>query len=318
MLNLAAGTRYFDSLDATRTAARSVDRRTLLDETDGQSIFAMSRLSDVAMLLRELGADCEISTMRTKSDDVREMLTSIADTCFVAQTELSALKGQLRHCESRPQLAAVVAESAHRKLRRIASRTQWLLAPLVGRSADVGEQEADLVKGSVIVRRLYSTFRKSLVQCTDDDVSVRPAMLSATAAISTLLRDSRAAELRVQDYQVLLELQERVDSWLRVNGTPTAARNIHADLSAFAELTRMVNQRQELRAHDAVMYRCVLRDAYPALQGDMAAREQLLDALESLEGADDTLDAIADCVRLEPNEAAFFDLRLHVRELIED
>jgi hypothetical protein len=314
MLGLAVGTRYFDSLDATRTAVRGIDLRALLGESArSHASVAMTRISESTMLLRELGAVCEES--KDASADVQGVLNAIADVCFIAQTELNALSSQLRRCEERPDTAVVVAESAYRKLRRITSRTQWLLAPLVGRSADVSEQEQDIVEGGLIVRRLYSAFRKALVPCTDEDASVLPALRSGAQALTALLTDSGSFELRVQDYQILVGLQDRIRAWVRSNGPIAEARRIYADLSAFAELTRTVNNRQELRTHDALMLDTVLRDAFPTMLGDEHAQARLFFALTDLDGLDDMLDALAMKVRTAPTEAAFLDLRLRATQL---
>lgn len=315
MLDLAAGTRYFDSLDETRVAVRGIDLRSLLGEPAwSHATLAMTRISESSSLLKELGSVCESSTERAPSDDVRGTLNAIADVCFIAQTELNALEAQLRRCEARPQVAVVVAESVYRKLRRIASRTQWLLAPLVGRSADVSEQELDIVEGSIIVRRLYSAFRKALSP-VDGDATILPAMRSGAQALTALLSDPRSSELRVQDYQALVALQDRVKTWIRSSAPLHEARNILSDLFAFAELTRMVNRRQELRSHDAVMLDCVLRDAFPTMLGDEIAKENLLYALDAIEGLDDMMDALAARLRVDPTESTYLDLRLRAAEL---
>jgi hypothetical protein len=313
VLDLAAGTRFFERLESLRIDASSVPLhgpQAIRHGTQAAVIIGRAR-----SLLAELGGTAD--TASAKVDDLRDIYLSLSDVCVLAQCELRTLTQQLERTATRADLVVVVAESTFRKVRRIVGRAQWLLAPLIGRTADVERQEQEIVSNSITVRRLYGQFRRAIVRCTSDDASVMSAMRAAAIAVAALLGHVDAYELRIQDYQLLGELQARIEGWIRENGRPAAGRRIHADVSAFAELTRMVNRRQELRAHDQGVLAAIADGAFPALLGDDAARDALVALTDRLVGLDDALDAIAERLHGYASETTFLSLSKRAQALID-
>lgn len=277
---------YFDVIEGLRAALRATAPR-------GQSPFidvgaATRILADCIAALRELGgvADNAAAIAAPPRHGERDALTSIADSCFLAQSELKPLLLELQRANA-PDAGLAAVEATFRKLRRICTRLLMLLGPLVDRRVDLTAEQQEIVEASIAVRRLYTRFRRSLVPC-DDDAQVPVALRIGASALSQILNHVSSHDIRVQDAQVFRSMLARVLGWLGDSGSTEAGRRIYSDLTGLADLLRLVNQRQELRAHDAEVIDAALSmcDADPS-GGQSHA---LLMLLVPLEGLDDALD----------------------------
>ncbi|HSI05093.1 MAG TPA: hypothetical protein VLC93_11465, partial [Myxococcota bacterium] len=195
--------------------------------------------------------------------------------------------------------ARTTLEAVYRKLRRICARVLEILGPLVGRSIDITNEQQEIVEVSIAVRRVYTRFRRSLVTSLTDDESVTRALDAAVASITQLLAHVDRTDIRAQDVALITGLRERIATWFRERGSVDAGRRIHADLVTTSDLLRLVNQRQELRVHDAE----VIDTALSLVSAGAASREPLLMILGPLDGMDDALDALRAALAAEPSDA---------------
>lgn len=254
-------------------------------------------------VLRELGDVAEASGATPRH---KVVLTAIADSCFLARSELKPLLGQLQLGRADDS----TIETMFRKMRRICTRVLMLLGPLVGRRVDLTAEHHEIVESSIALRRLYTRFRRSLVPC-DDDAQVPAALDAGAASLAQLLGHVDSHDIRVQDALVFREMLARLLGWVSDSGTPEAGRRLHSDLTALADLLRFVNQRQELQAHDAE----VISAALAMSEAGVAMSDALLMMLVPLEGLDDALDAARAQLAASATEDAASAVRERLRTL---
>lgn len=148
------------------------------------------------------------------------------------------------------------------------------------------------LKRSLAIRLAYARLRSRLlrdVNVNDDDALLlwlRHAGTSLTVLRSQAVHDA----LRLDDKVLIEQLHQRVLGWVRDvrnNGTESmlAARRLHTDLRGFAHLLDNVNNRSELRDHDAAVLREALQEPDPNAQRAL---------LDNIRGRDLALDAALD------------------------
>lgn len=237
----------------------------------------------------------------------------ISDICFAGTFELRRVLRDLRDAETVDELS-VALEAAHRKLSRAvraalnAERQESFSA-----STAPGENGPDLspeIETALAVRRLYTVFRRSLRQPTDDSPEALLAALRyAAGALAALVAAPAYANVRASDRALLRRLRERVIEWARHHRPFDAGVRLLEDVSTCADLLRGINRRQELRAYDQVVIRRL------ATPGDLD-RKGWSAALESLFGLDDELDASIERMRKDADAPALAaEVRARLLEL---
>lgn len=210
----------------------------------------------------------------------------LANVCFAGALELTRV---LRELDSAHEISdmLVAAETARRKLLR-AARAVLDAADDVVDDEPAWRHEGSDLGAALVVRRLYSRFRRSLRRAAGDDAeAVLGAVRYAAGALATLVTSPAYAEARISDRTLLRRLHARTLGWAREDRGVTSGRQLLDDVWTTADLLRGINQRQELRAHDAAA-------SVVAMQGPGDSPDRWRTALDALVGLDDELDGLVE------------------------
>lgn len=211
----------------------------------------------------------------------------LANVCFAGALELTRV---LREVDSAHEIADMLAaaETARRKLLR-AARAVLDAADDVVEDEPAWRHEGSDLRAALVVRRLYSGFRRSLRRAAGDDAeAVLNAIRYAAGALATLVTSPAYAEARLSDRALLRRLHGRTLEWAREDRGVTSGRQLLDDVWTTADLLRGINQRQELQAHDVAASKV-------AVQGLGDAPDVWRAAVEALIGLDDELDVLIEC-----------------------
>jgi len=213
----------------------------------------------------------------------------IGDLCFAGQLELQRALRELAAARTfDDQLTA--CETAHRKLLRAAGAVLDT-ARIAGYhdaldAEDHVRSEALDCGPALAVRRAYAAFRKGLRRPEDNSPeAVMAAVRYAATALATLVSTPAYSDVRASDRIALRGLRRRALAWARDDRSPREGLRLLQDVWTCADLLREINQRQELRAHDAALIRSLL-DGPNGEPGEWMTR------LERLTGLDDELDEL--------------------------
>lgn len=165
---------------------------------------------------------------------------------------------------------------------------------------------------SLAIRRAYRIFYADVAPAREPhgpELVVR--LRRAANAIAKLAGRPIYASMRVTDRFSLRSVQRRLHGWLAAHDMDARAREVAGirlfqDLAHLAELMQGVNERAELRAHDAR----VIAEQLVALQAG-AGVAAVVQALRVIEGRDARLDAL---LAVEPPDEDA--VRLRLRELM--
>lgn len=223
-----------------------------------------------------------------------DAMQAVTEIATLALMELRQRDARLARSTDGARAMALLVEcdSALRRIRKAAAAVEAAVAIALGESARlVSSSELEV---SLAVRRTYASVRRRILDAgppDPEDMHRRFRLIGTELAV--LIGRDIYTDLRIHDRLLLRNIQERVLGWLR--GGEAALTNdgmrIWQDLAGLLEMLRLVNQRQDLVAHDAARIaeltefladRAVAADASP----DAA------EALRSLEGLDDELDCL--------------------------
>lgn len=148
------------------------------------------------------------------------------------------------------------------------------------------------LKRSLAIRLAYARLRSHLLRDVNvnDDAALLTWLRHAGTSLTVLRSQPIHDALRLDDRLLIEQLHQRVLAWVRevrTSGAESmlAARRLHTDLRGFGHLLDNVNNRSELRDHDAAVLRRVLAEP------DVSVQRALL---EEIRGRDLTLDAALD------------------------
>lgn len=210
---------------------------------------------------------------------------SPADVAFGGALELGAVARKLHDGLGEDDLLSLT-ETAYRKARRAIRAILRATGDLTDGHGPGGEPE---VAHALSVRALCTQFRRSLRAPTGEGPDeVLTSLRYAASALATLLTSREAESLRASDRAMLRGLRDRILAWARSDKRSSEGLELLGDVSTTADLLRGINQRQELRAHDAAVL-AELRDG-------LHAREltATFARAEVLRGLDDRLDDLLD------------------------
>jgi hypothetical protein len=148
------------------------------------------------------------------------------------------------------------------------------------------------VERSLAVRRAYRIFHADIAPAHEPHgAEIKPRLRRAANAIAKLVGRPIYASMRVHDRFGLRSMQRRLRAWLAATTGTTAhdaaGLRLFQDLAHLTELMMSVNDRAELRAHDAR----VAESQLAALEQGAASVAAALSALRVMEGRDAWLDA---------------------------
>lgn len=224
-------------------------------------------------------------------------LVDLADMCFLVQLELRERESRLAGVGANADPITVIGEceGAFRRICRGLAMLDRAIANIDGTTPSL---DADVeLRESLVVRRAYARLRTFFrAQGEVPEGSIEGALRMAAARIDTLVDGQVGALMRVRDRLHVLEIQERLVSWLKCDERASVdGARIWQDLLAFVEMLALINRRQELVAHDqrlvAVAARDTLRDdrwraSLDPLMGLDPALDELLDG-----GTDEAIQA---------------------------
>jgi hypothetical protein len=147
---------------------------------------------------------------------------------------------------------------------------------------------------SLAVRRAYRIFHADVAPGNEPTgLEVKPRLRRAANAMAKLVGRPIYASMRVHDRFSLRAMQRRLHAWLALAGAASVAHEaagvrLFQDLAHLTELMMAVNERAELRAHDAR----VIEAQIGALEAGHAELAGALSALRAIEGRDAWLDAV--------------------------
>ncbi len=211
----------------------------------------------------------------------------VEEMAFVANLEIRQRQERIERAKSYTARDTLLAEcdSALRRIRKALAAVDAALSESEGGVAAL-EFESELA-ASLSVREAYAKFRDRLAACTRSSQSTYQRLRLAGTQIAVFIGWDAYPKVRINDRLLLRDLQARILDWLRE--TPTdevAGQRLWADLEAFMEMLTMVNRRQELVQHDAMLLRGLL-----ALEDDELS-SRFVQLLGSLLGRDSELDEL--------------------------
>jgi hypothetical protein len=176
-----------------------------------------------------------------------------------------------------------------RKLRRAIAAVVDAIAQCEGLEPQLADEEQALIESAVAVRQMYTKFRRSLVDCDEDDpAGIRRAIRFAAVSLAVLLGSDAFCDVRLADRRLLRSLQTRIFGWVRHEGSDADGVRLHQDIRATADLLRGINLRQELQQHDHEL----ASRALAALTEDPGAMREWMGRLRALSGRDDAVDQL--------------------------
>ncbi|MCA9609852.1 MAG: hypothetical protein KC619_29845 [Myxococcales bacterium] len=213
----------------------------------------------------------------------------VADLAFMANLELRQRRARVATLSPTddPWKLLATFDSARRRARKSATAVATVLAEVEG--LEHGFSHASELTQSLLVRVAYAKLRRQIEgdgEPTPDQLETRLRHVGTHLVIlagKTLYR-----ELRIEDRVQLQQLRTRILEWL-ADAERTTGDGMHLwqDLTAFASILALVNQRQELLQHDAHIVKIaigVCRKATSSLP------PPLLERMAGLKGLTDEVD----------------------------
>jgi hypothetical protein len=222
----------------------------------------------------------------------REQLT---DLCFMARMELRARAETLLRLGHAEDVLRVVdaAASVWRKVLATLVAAERALCSLAGLSSAMPHVHAQDVARSLAVRKAYASFRAAIHALpTPDPANLQGTLRRVGVCFAQLVGRDIYEHLRVHDRVHFTAQQTKVLQCLRgEHGENTqACFRLFQDVVAFAGMLVLVNNRTELREHDAALV-----DTWLPLLASAPERvvpAAALAALKPLHGRDDELDRL--------------------------
>jgi hypothetical protein len=222
----------------------------------------------------------------------------IADLCFMARLELRSKQEQLKAVDEKGSVWSNISAcaSVRRKVIKSASAIEKALCEHEGLLPSTQSAYETEVQRSLLVRRTYSQFRRAvtLTESPPPD-AIQQKLRHAGIQIAKLVGRDIYEDMRIDDRIQLRALQDAMVAWMRGGDsfTPRSGLRLLQDLSAFAGMLVLINNRAVLREHDAVLVNEVL-EALQACAADEPLPEELLARLRTIQGRDDELDRFID------------------------
>lgn len=220
---------------------------------------------------------------------------AIEEIVFMAQIELRQRADRLKATQKKHGASALLIEcdSSLRRIVKALSAVDSAIAKASSMPALLNftsEQERSLK-----VRKTYARFRKNVLAKGDpDETNFHSSFRAMGTHIAKLVGWSTYPEMRIGDRLLLLDLQQRVLTWLRGDNNPTVDdnRRLWQDMRGCIEMFALINRRQELIEHDrAALSR--LSEKIPANVATIAELDaDTCSQIASLEGLDDELDSL--------------------------
>lgn len=228
-------------------------------------------------------------------DEVAGPIQAVEDIAFLVQLELRQRADRITRLSETSDPLMVIGE-CDSALRRVCKGLGAVDAAIAA-AAQVRPviEFASELRESLVVRRAYAQVRGYFVASgTPPEDAIESALRGAAARIDMLAEGEVSPLLRVGDRLQLLDLQDRIRTWLSSPPCHRAldGKRLWQDMLAFVEMVSFVNRRQELIEHDreALAKLLALPDDPSAGAEVEAERARLLAAIE---GRDDELDALA-------------------------
>ncbi|MCB9751104.1 MAG: hypothetical protein H6713_14095 [Myxococcales bacterium] len=301
------------TLRALHRRARDVDVQRL--ESRATAELAATHVPSVIALLDELQAallavaarygargepDADEALELDALLGARDTAARVADLAIIARAELAYRHERLREVPADAcawDHIAAISSARRRALRSLALVERAICDH--ERLACESSWRDEALRRSLEIRRVYAAFRRRLdLARTPAKPGVRARMRRAGVSLAVLVGEDCYEHLRTSDRRTIRALQASVRDWLRVNGARAdrfsicAGERIWRELHDFAERTLQVNDRAELREHDAATLQQVA-DGLLRLDADADVPSTLRARLRPLAGADAGVD---DCI----------------------
>lgn len=281
----------------------------LIDETRGALVAAVEAVGDVLhyydAIADQRASQLNILTEGPRSGELcgeveRVMdedfgMTRIQNVAFIARMGLRARLLALDAMGASPGKWEIIG-AASSALREV-MKALGALAVVVCDHESLPEPTTFYVtelERSLIIRRAYRIFYGDVAPSREPQGSEIQARLRRAAnAIAKLVGRPIYPSLRVHDRFALRTTQRKLQGWLSdasldAKARETAGIRLFQNLAHLAELMLAVNERAELRQHDAR----VITEQIAALESDRADVGAALRALRVVEGRDLRLDAM--------------------------
>ncbi|MCG8454838.1 MAG: hypothetical protein MI919_01045 [Holophagales bacterium] len=176
------------------------------------------------------------------------------------------------------------------------------------------------IRDSLEIRRLYGQLRRAILRLGEaESLEQLESHLRRAAHRINILRNREIYPfLRVYDRIPIRHLQKRIHAWLTdresdADGKEQEGRYLWSDLTSFAELLAMVNNREDLRELDRQILRQQHGQLFDSPNGGQLEAHNILE-LEKLLGRDDELDRVL----LDPERHTVEHLREPLTRLLEE
>ncbi len=231
----------------------------------------------------------------------RSPLRDIVDVAYMSGWTLHRKRASLLDAVAGGDLWRMASEcsSAKRAALRAAVAIERAIAAGLRVASELFHHVVNDVERGVRTRALYRAFRAEIRP--DDppgERTIESRMRAAMIALTKVCEDRHHEDIRLQDRVLFHERRRSVARWMSLHRRPDTTRDVIAeglrqwkDIAAFAECLRMINLRPELQEHDDGAARAAL-ESLAGYEDAAPLDDGALDALGSLLGRDDGLDAI--------------------------
>lgn len=268
----------------------------VIDDMIGEAAKLTAAYDDAGVAPGENAAD-----VGAVEPTMQRALHDIVDLAYISGWSLHRKRASLLDATAGHDAWKIASEcsSAKRAILKSAVALERAIAAGAGVASDLLRIAAIDVERGLRTRALYRAFRADIRPADPpDERTIESRLRAATIGLTRVCEDRAFGELRFQDRVLFHQRRAAVALWMSQLRQPRAGVDLAAeglrqwqDIAAFAECLRMINHRPELRDHDEREARAALESL--AWHDDAAMLDDAaLDALGSLLGRDDELDAL--------------------------
>ena len=261
---------------------------------------------NLASRLTELSGD--ILDRAPEADATRHWSRAldVADVAFVMRLELRQKQQELEAAQG----STLVFDMCQGCQRELAQFLLLLEARILGECPQVPRERG--VEASLKSRRAYGRLRAGALEVGDGvrgREGIQQALRAAGTLIVRLVGSDGYAYFRMSDRLQISGLQHRILNHLESGGSAGRGLRVLQDFKGFVEQLAVINQRQDLKTHDASCLRTWLAELEGVAVGGADLMSSINKYRDAVQGRDVALDAVLEGTATLSRRSLITDLR---------